>query len=84
MFCVLNIIPDWPGEPRISFPFSYNVCQITKVHLLHRKTIRYNNDHSLVVLKLFPKIVLNQSSEEGTFKINHIYHGDENIEINRI
>ena len=60
------------------------MCQITKVHFVHRKTIRYNNDHSLVLLQLFPKIVHKQLSEECTFEKYHINHGDENIEINRI
>ena len=57
------------------------MCQITKVHFVHRKTIRYNNDHSLVLLQLFPKIVHKQLSEECTFEKYHINHGDENIEI---
>ena len=56
------------------------MCQITKVHFVHRKTIRYNNDHSLVLLQLFPKIVHKQLSEECTFEKYHINHGDENIE----
>ena len=60
------------------------MCQITKVHFVHRKTIRYNNNHSLVLLQLFPKIVHKQLSEECTFEKYHINHGDENIEINRI